>query len=397
MKRLLCFIILTVLICNNVYVSYASEINVDAKSAILIDAESGRVLWQKDAYSPMSIASTTKIMTCIIALETGNLSDEVTVSKRAVSQPEVKMHLTVGEKQKLEDLLYALMLKSYNDAAVAIAEHIGGTVENFCKMMTDKAKQLGAKDTEFVTPNGLDSGNHHSTAYDMALITKYALKNPKFVDIVTTKEVTTPVNGGDYKSYYIPNTNRLLREYEGATGVKSGLTNKAGHCFVGAAEREGVALISVVLASGWGTKGKQQKWIDTKAILDYGFKNYSKSEILKSGNLAKEFEVLNSPEGTKSYAVFGEDLNMLVSEQEKENIKVELCIPDSIEAPILEGSQIGDAKVYINGEIVKQIPIYTTQSFREYQFKDWLNKIIDYFFCMNTPSLTEGLNFVQLS
>lgn len=375
MRKLFCFFIAFILITTNVY----GEIKVDALSAILIDADSGRVLWEKNAHSPMSIASTTKIMTCIIALENGNLKDEVTVSKNAASQPEVKMHLNIGEKQRLEDLLYALMLKSYNDAAVAIAEHIGGNVENFCKMMTDKAKQLGAENTLFETPNGLDAGNHHSTAYDMALITKYALNNENFLKIINTKEVTTPISGGDYKSYYIPNTNRLLREYEGATGVKSGLTNKAGHCFVGSAQRGDVKLISVVLASGWGTKGKLQKWIDTKTLLDYGFSNYQKINIIDKNSVAKEFKVLNSPTTKKSTAIYKDGLSMLVSEQEKENIKVELDIKSSIEAPIIKDSILGVAKVYINGNNIKNINLYAAENIYEYKLKDWIDEIVKYF------------------
>lgn len=378
MKRILCFIISLFLISSK-YINVYADIKVDAKSAILVDCDTNRVLWEKNAYEPMSIASTTKIMTCIIALENGNLKDEVTVSKRAVSQPEVKMHLAVGEKQRLEDLLYALMLKSYNDSAVAIAEHIGGTVENFCKMMTDKAKSLGAKDTLFETPNGLDSGNHHSTAYDMALIASYAMKNDKFVEIITTKEITTPINGGNYKSYYIPNTNRLLSEYEGANGIKTGLTNKAGHCFVGSAQRNGVKLISVVLASGWGTKGKAQKWIDTKAILNYGFENYKPQNIIEKGKVACEFNISNSPIAQKSKLIYGQELSLILSEQEKQNIKIELDIPEIVKAPIYKNQKLGTAKIFINNQNIKDIDLYTTESIREYKFEDWFNKVIDFF------------------
>lgn len=378
MKRILCFIISLFLISSK-YINVYADIKVDAKSAILVDCDTNRVLWEKNAYEPMSIASTTKIMTCIIALENGNLKDEVTVSKRAVSQPEVKMHLAVGEKQRLEDLLYALMLKSYNDSAVAIAEHIGGTVENFCKLMTDKAKSLGAKDTLFETPNGLDAGNHHSTAYDMALIASYAMKNDKFVEIITTKEVTTPINGGNYKSYYIPNTNRLLSEYEGANGIKTGLTNKAGHCFVGSAQRNGVKLISVVLASGWGTKGKAQKWIDTKAILNYGFENYKPQNIIEKGKVACEFNISNSPIAQKSKLIYGQELSLILSEQEKQNIKIELDIPEIVKAPIYKNQKLGTAKIFINNQNIKDIDLYTTENIREYKFEDWFNKVIDFF------------------
>ncbi len=159
---------------------------VDAHGAVLMDADTGRVLWGKNENSPLAMASTTKIMTAILALESGRREETVTVSSKAAYAPKVKMFLSPGEKIKLYDLMQALMLESSNDAAVAIAEHLGGTVEGFCARMTEKAKSIGAKDTVFITPNGLDSGNHHSTAYDMALITRYALNVPGFVELTNT-------------------------------------------------------------------------------------------------------------------------------------------------------------------------------------------------------------------
>lgn len=383
MKRILCFVIAIFLIYTNTNVYGAnSNVKVSAHSAILMDASSGRVLWEKSSHEPMSIASTTKIMTCIIALENADIKSEVTISRRAALQPEVKMHLSTGEKQRLEDLLYALMLQSSNDAAVAIAEHVGGSVEEFCAMMTNKAKELGALDTVFETPNGLDSGNHHSTAYDMALITKYALSNEDFVRIINTKEVTTPVSGGKYKSYYIANTDRLIREYEGANGVKSGFTNKAGHCFVGSAVRDDVKLISVVLASGWGTTGKNQKWIDTKAVLDYGFENYKNVQIVNKYSIAKKFDVLNSPYKNSS-VMYNDGINMLLSEDEKQNINIKLSMSDTLKAPITKGSIVGNASIYLNGENIKDIDLCTTEDIDEYKFGDWLKKITDYFLLKN--------------
>jgi D-alanyl-D-alanine carboxypeptidase (penicillin-binding protein 5/6) len=374
MKKILCFIIVMCLISSNVYAE-TKNASVVAMSAILMDADSGRVLWEKNSNTPIAIASTTKIMTCILALEKAALKDEVLTSKRAASAPEVKMHLSVGEKQRLEDLLYALMLQSSNDAAIAIAEHIGGSVEGFCAMMTDKAKELGAKDTVFETPNGLDSGNHHSTAYDMALITRYAFKNADFVRIINTREVTTPVSGGRYKAYHIANKNRLLAEYEGANGVKSGFTNKAGHCFVGSATREGVSLISVVLASGWGTKGKEQKWIDTKSLLNYGFKNYHYKTVIKKGDMAEAFNVSNSPLRNSASAYYSEGLELLLSDEENKNVKVEIKIPNTIEAPIYIGNVVGTAKIYLNDENIKNIELYANENIEAYKFKDWLTKI----------------------
>ncbi len=237
--------------------------NVEAHGACLMDAKSGRVLWGKNEKAPLAMASTTKIMTAILALESGKKEETVTVSERAAFAPKVKMGLSPGEKLRLYDLMQALMLESSNDAAVAIAEHIGGSVENFCAQMTAKAKIIGARDTVFETPNGLDAGEHHSTAYDMALITRYALGVPGFLDLTNTPEASFKSDG---RKYSVTNKNRLLHEYTGANGVKTGYTGRAGHCFVGAARRGDMQLISVVLGSGWGDKGRSQKWIDTKIM-----------------------------------------------------------------------------------------------------------------------------------
>lgn len=373
MKRLFCFFI--VFIMMTVQVQAAENIKVNSLSAVLIDATNGRVLWGKNEETPMAMASTTKIMTAIIALENADLKSEVTVSKRAASAPEVKMGLKTGEKIRLEDLMFALMLQSSNDAAIAIAEHIGGTVENFCEMMTNKAKEIGAKDTLFVTPNGLDAGDHHSTAYDMAIIAKYALENEEFVKLIGTKEVTTPVSGGNYKSYHITNKNRLLNEYEGATGVKTGFTNKAGHCFVGSAKRDGVELVSVVLASGWGSKGKEQKWTDTKTILNYGFSNYSNEKIINQGETAGKIKVLNSPENNEIEVLYNNDFEMLMSQEEKSGIKIVSDIPDVLEAPVYKGQTVGKAEIYINDELMAEVELIAEKDAREYNFKDWIEKI----------------------
>ncbi|MBQ4347344.1 MAG: D-alanyl-D-alanine carboxypeptidase, partial [Firmicutes bacterium] len=283
MKRLAILLILAVVLFINPMAVLAEELNIAAQGAVLYEPVSGRILWGKNETQKLAMASTTKIMTAIIALENAELSEIVTASGRAASAPETKMHLRKGEEQRLEDLLYALLLESANDSAVAIAEHIGGSVENFCDMMTNKAHELGSSDTQFKTPNGLDAEGHYSTALDLAKITAYALQNEKFVEIINTKSVTTPVSGGDFKSYYIANTNRFLNEYSGALGVKTGFTGQAGQCFVGAAERDGMLLISVVLASGWGSVGKEQKWRDTKTLMNYGFDNFKECKLVEAG------------------------------------------------------------------------------------------------------------------
>lgn len=311
--------------------------DVKALGAVLIDAQSGRVLWEQNGNEPLANASTTKIMTCVLALESGMLNDTVTVSANAASQPKVRMGLTKGEQIKLKDLLYALMLQSSNDAAVAIAEHIGGSVEGFCDMMDEKAAKLGAMNSDFETPNGLDSGNHHSTAYDMAVITKYALEVEGFKDIIGTKQISIK---SDKCTYTIGNKNRLLNEYEGAIGVKTGFTGKAGNCFVGAAERNGMTLISVVLGSGWGTVGKNRKWIDTKNILNYGFQNYMYYDICVKGDYMDTIPVTDSY-GESVRVCTADDITMPLNQSERESLYVELKLPENIEAPVKEGDEVG--------------------------------------------------------
>ncbi|MBR6543716.1 MAG: D-alanyl-D-alanine carboxypeptidase, partial [Anaerotignum sp.] len=266
MKRIFLSLLLFLLSVTTVF---ADEPKIVAQGAALIDGRTGRLLWGKDADQTMSMASTTKIMTAILVLENTDLDEIVTVSRNAARQPEVHMHLKEGERWKVGDLLSAMMLRSYNDAAVALAEHVSGSVELFCKTMTEKAKEIGAKSTVFGSPNGLDShltdAEHHSTAYDMSLITSYVLQNETFREIIAREETEIADLSGKY-TCHVTNADRFLREYDGALGVKTGYTNKAGHCFVGAAERDDVLFISAVLGSGWGNSGKEQKWKDTKAL-----------------------------------------------------------------------------------------------------------------------------------
>ena len=206
------FIILFIPFNTVVLAQEIKQPKVNAQGAVLMDRKTGRILWEKNSDKPLAMASTTKIMTAVIALENSNLSDIVKVSKNAASAPPVKMYLKKDEEISMENLLYALMMQSSNDAAVAIAEYVGGSVDAFCDTMTQKAKQIGCKDTVFKTPNGLDSEDHHSTAADMALIARYALDNKDFFRIINTRQISFKSN---MKSYDIVNKNRLLSEYKG--------------------------------------------------------------------------------------------------------------------------------------------------------------------------------------
>lgn len=373
MKKFIIFFLVFFILSNNIVFANDKEnsINVDAQSAILMDYKTGRVLYSKNADDPLAMASTTKIMTAIIAIENGNLEDTVKVSKNATKAPPVKMNLKENEEIKLKDLLYALMLQSSNDAAVAIAEHISGSVEIFCDNMTKKAKELGAKDTVFRTPNGLDSLDHHSTAYDMAVITRYALNNKQFMDIINTKQVSFKTNMSNYD---IINKNRLLSEYEGANGVKTGYTGKAGHCFVGSATQNDMTLISVVLASGWGEKGKKQKWVDTKNILNYGFNNFSYESILSQNDCLDTISVIKG-EKDNMPLYYEKDIILPLSKDEKEKISIKLDYIKSLQAPVKKDEKVGVANIYINDNLITQTNILTKEDINKKTFSSYINNI----------------------
>lgn len=349
------------------------ESSLHAKAALLMDADSGRVLYEKNGYTRLPMASTTKIMTCIYVLETANLEDTVTISSLAASQPKVRLGVQAGEEYRLGDLLYALMLESYNDVAVAIAEHVGGTVEDFCKAMTKKARDLGCKDTCFQTPNGLDADNHYTTARDLALIARYAIKNENFLKITNTpsyeireQKKQTP--------HSLTNKDAFLHQFDGAIGVKTGFTGKAGYCFVGAVKREEKSFISVVLASGW-PPNKQWKWSDTKLLMNYAVSNYEYREVLST----KKRSSLPVMRGLADQVCIAPEksLSLLLSKKDKVTIKTKY--PDKLTAPIKSGQLAGFAYIYVNNELIKTIPLRSTYGVQKMTYFDYLGKIVHQF------------------
>ena len=356
------------------------ESDVRAMGAVLMDGKTGRVLWGKNEDVKLAMASTTKIMTALVALENGDMNSTVKASKRAAMAPKMHMGLSAGEEFKLSDLLLALMLESSNDAAVAIAEHISGSVEGFCAMMTWKAHSIGAVDTMFETPSGLDSDNHFSTAHDLALITRYALDNPDFVRLINTREASFT---SSLRTYSFVNKNRLLREFDGANGVKTGFTGKAGQCFVGACKRGDMQLISVVLASGWGDGGREQKWRDTKAILNYGFDNYRYEQVVAANQPAGTIAIERS-KTLQMDTVLSRELNLPLSKQERDSIVIDINMPAALRAPIEVGQGVGSAKVFIMGELVEEIPITAVSSAARHDLKTSLERVLDTWLEMGT-------------
>lgn len=346
------------------------KMKLHSRAALLLDASNNRVLFEENGEKEMPMASTTKIMTCIVALENSKPDEVVTVSSNAAKMPDVQLNMKTGEQFYLKDLLYSLMLESHNDTAVAIAEHVGGSVEGFATMMNDKARELGCEHTNFITPNGLDAEGHFTTAKDLATIASYAIKNKDFIEITNTsshefKEIKSK------KSFHVSNKNRFLYMMEGAIGVKTGFTNDAGYCFVGAIQKADRTLISVVLGCGWPPR-KSLKWTDTKELMNYGIDNYKERQIFENVDLTpvyvnkgqQKYETLNM-EG---------DLKLLMRNNEK--VKVVYDVPKVIQAPVKTNNVVGYAKYYINDNYYTKVPIYTTQNIDKIDMKYCFEKIV---------------------
>ena len=330
------------------------QLELNAIAAALLDADNKRVLYEKNGREHRAMASTTKIMTCILALELGNPEDVVTFSANAAAQPDVQMNGCEGEQYYLRDLLYSLMLESHNDTAVAIAEHIGGSVEGFAALMNEKAQELGAYETHFVTPNGLDAEGHYTTACDLGLIACYAIQNQEFLDIVQTPAYGfQELNGG--RSVSVTNKDAFLTSYDGAMGIKTGFTGEAGYCFVGAARRDGKTFISVVLASGWPPH-KTYKWNDTRTLMDYGMNQYEMQTILNSDYPLPVIPVREGKESQETSLYFEGEISMLM--REGEIVQFEEQLPAELEAPVRRGEIAGTLDVCINGDVYESVVVY---------------------------------------
>lgn len=319
-----------------------------AKSAILIDGHTGRVLMEQNARERMGMASTTKIMTALIALEEGDLNSEVEISYFAAGMIGSSMYLKSGEKITLLDLIYGLMLNSGNDAAAAIAEHIGKDMETFADLMTQKAKSFGLNDTSFANSHGLDADNHYTTAYDLAQITRRALEIPLFAQIAATKAITI---GMGENARTLVNHNKMLSLYKGATGVKTGFTKKCGRCLVSSATRDCLKLIAVTLNA-------PDDWNDHKQMLDYGFANYKWKSPVKKGDYMKAVPLMGA-EYDKILLYAGEGVELAAKSGDV--IKVVYDVPNFVQAPVFNGQRIGSAQVLLSGKVIKTINLIAAE------------------------------------
>ncbi|WP_227767301.1 D-alanyl-D-alanine carboxypeptidase family protein [Zhaonella formicivorans] len=353
------------------------EPQINGESAILLEMTSGQVIWAKNEHVKRAPASTTKILTALIALEKGKLDDLVTVSEEAVRVEGTRVYLVAGEKQSLENLLYAMLLNSANDAAYAIAEYIGGNVENFTRMMNKKAQELGAVNSNFVTPNGLDAEGHYTTAYDLALIARAAMENPKFREIVATK--TRKWHGAEWESTLI-NQNDLLSTYEGTIGVKTGYTSQAKNCLVSAARRNGDTYLAVVL----GSQTKSSVISDSKKLLDYAFENYYTQSLARKGETVAEISL----EGQNLSITPISDLAYLQSRwtpvfpQAKINL-----LP--LKAPVGKGEKVGEIQYLWENEEIGRVELVAQNAVQNRTtLFDWWVRLTSFVFVLLAIMLT---------
>lgn len=375
MKKIISIIFSALLIFNNIKIIKGNE-NLDlyAKAAVLIDAENYRVLYGKNENEVMAMASTTKIMTLIIALEYCGMEEQVVFSPYACTAPDVQLNANKGETYYLKDLLYIMMLKSYNDVALAVAEHIGeiindnhydsektieqskSDINSFVNKMNEKAREYGLTNTYFITPNGLDArdenGFHSTTAYELAVIAAHAIKNNTIIEICTTREYKySELN--NKRQGIIYNANRFLDMQKGAIGLKTGFTNEAGYCFVGAVDMDDRKMISVVLGSGW-PPNKNYKWKDTSKLINYGLGKYKKEIIFDA------FERYEDYENYETFIPF--EIKCLLTEDDEVEIIYDMYQITELKK---DNVQVGQAVVYINNKRTYIIPVLAKKKIKK--------------------------------
>ena len=344
-------------------ISYTSS----AKSAYLMETTTGRILYEKNSEQKLPMASTTKIVTAITVLDNcENLDEVVNIKSNSVGIEGTSIYLREGEQLTVRELLYGLMLRSGNDASVALANHIGGSVENFCSMMNKLATDLGLENSNFVNPHGLDTEGHYTTAHDLAVITAYALQNEEFAKIVSTKNI---VIGQGESRRSLANKNRLLGNLDGCIGVKTGFTNDAGRCLVSACDRDGLKLVCVVFNCG-------PMFEESSEMFELVYKNYKMLEIIPSYNT---YDNINVENGTKNFVTTYSRAGFIipVNKNEEANINVIIDIKPSIEAPVEKDTEVGKVEVYLGKHLLFSEKIYTMDKVSSRLLSDKVKDILD--------------------
>ncbi len=342
-------------------------VDTSAKAAVIMDVNTGRVLYSKNCEAKLPMASTTKIMTTLVAIESGKLKDTVKVSKRASMVEGSSIYLREGETLTLEELLFGVMLRSGNDASTAVAEYIGGTEAKFVEMMNKKAEEIGAVNTSFANPHGLDHQKHYTTAYDLALITAYALKNPKFKEIVSTQRKTISGPPDVNWDRAMLNKNKMLWQYQGGDGVKTGFTKKAGRCLVSSATRDKWQLVTVVLNCG-------PMWEESSALLNYAFTNYENKKVVDAKNYLDQMGVAYGKKKSVSIKPV-EDFSVPLKQGEADKVKLVTRYNDNNKAPIYAGTDAGSIDIYLNEKLIGNVALEYCESVESSDPLYYLKKI----------------------
>lgn len=387
------FILLFIFSFENIFSSQGNNLNLNARSCIILDRTSKKILFGKNEYNKVKMASTTKIMTATIILENCDLSKTVTISKKAAGTGGSRLGLKTDDKITIRDLLYGLLLVSGNDAAVALAETCSGTVTDFANLMNEKAKELGLNNTHFETPHGLDSDNHYTTAYELAILTDYALKNSTFLNIVGTKNYTITINGYPKN---LTNTNELLGSLNGIYGVKTGFTNGANRCLVTSCKRGDMDIICVVL----GCDTKNFRSSDSTKLINYAFENFEYVNIKDLVN--SEFNIWKESNSNYFSIEKGVTSNLEIDISEisspiipikKDDIsslKVEFSISKELSAPVYKDTSIGKFIVYTSSETILEGNIISCQDINK---KDIFFYLKDFFKNYSNILNNVSLNF----
>ncbi len=326
-----------------------NSVNADSSAEIVMELNTNRVLYSSNSHTKKYMASTTKILTAIVVIESFDIDKTVTVSKETVGVEGSSIYLEVGEKLTVKDLLYGLMLRSGNDCAETLAVAVSGSISKFADLMNETARKIGAKDSNFMNPHGLHDDNHYTTAYDLALISCYAMKNPVFREIVSTKKIRIPHTTREYDRILV-NKNKMLNEYEGANGIKTGFTKKAGRCLVSSCERNGMELVCVVLNS-------PPMFERSKSLLTDIFNKFFNYKVIESDYIIDFLEVENSEQKCGVY--IKKDIYVPISEDEVQNINIVYNYPKKLKKGVKKDTEIGFVEIYCSNNLIFKEKIYT--------------------------------------
>ena len=379
MKKIMSMIVALAIVLSCTTVTFAKDqatLNLASQSAVLMDVGSGQVLFEKNSHEKLPPASVTKVMTLLLISEALDsekikLTDKVQISERAAEMGGSQIFLEPGEIQTVENLIKGIAVASGNDACVAMAEYVGGSEESFVKMMNDKAKELGMKNTNFVNTNGLPVENHYTTANDIALMSKELLKHDSMHKYLTTW-MDEVVVGKKQAKIGLANTNKLIRHYQGATGVKTGFTQEAKYCLSAAAKRGDTHLVAATL----GAATSKERFNDASSLLNYGFANYESVKLCSKGDLLATL-TMDKAEKNKVKLTAKNDLTALIKKGEKKNFTKKVTVNENPKLPIQKGEKLGEVKIYKDKKLVGKVDLVTNKEVKKAGYIKMIERLFD--------------------